>query len=101
MRNPLEGCLLQVKVLPKAKRNEIVGWEGEERKVRLAAVPERGAAKRRGCYLATRRWRGTIQRLDVPTCVGAGKSAPAPVAKRAETRFRHGELNRADGSNHQ
>lgn len=35
---------LKIKVIPKASRSEVVGWEGEELKVRLKAVPEKGKA---------------------------------------------------------
>ncbi|MBI2811658.1 MAG: DUF167 domain-containing protein [Candidatus Melainabacteria bacterium] len=35
---------LAVKVIPKASASAIVGWEGEELKVRLKAVPEKGKA---------------------------------------------------------
>lgn len=35
---------IQVKVIPKASRNEIVGWEDEELKIRIKAVQERGKA---------------------------------------------------------
>ena len=38
------GIRLAVKVIPKASRSEIAGWEGEELRVRLAAVPEKGQA---------------------------------------------------------
>lgn len=37
-------CFLWVKVTPKAHRSEIVGWEENYLKVRLKAVPEKGAA---------------------------------------------------------
>lgn len=39
-----KGLLLCIKVVPKAARNQISGWEGEELKVRLNAVPEKGKA---------------------------------------------------------
>lgn len=32
------------KVVPKAKESQIMGWEGDVLKVRLAAVPEKGKA---------------------------------------------------------
>lgn len=35
---------IAVKVIPKASRNEVVGWEGEVLKVRLTAAPEKGKA---------------------------------------------------------
>jgi uncharacterized protein len=38
------GISFKVKVVPKSSRNEIVGWEDEELKVKLAAVPEKGEA---------------------------------------------------------
>lgn len=39
-----DGISFKIKVIPKASRNEIVGWENDELKVRLAAVPEKGEA---------------------------------------------------------
>lgn len=35
---------LQVKVVPKAAKDEVVGWVGEALKVRVKAAPERGKA---------------------------------------------------------
>ncbi|MDP1607857.1 MAG: DUF167 domain-containing protein [Chlamydiales bacterium] len=35
---------LSVKVTPKSSKNEIVGWENDELKIRLRAVPEKGKA---------------------------------------------------------
>ncbi|MBT5031162.1 MAG: DUF167 domain-containing protein [Proteobacteria bacterium] len=35
---------LKVKVVPGASRTEIVGWLGDELKVRVIAVPEKGKA---------------------------------------------------------
>lgn len=39
-------CKLAVKVLPKTSKNEIAGWENDELKVRLRAVPEKGEANK-------------------------------------------------------
>lgn len=39
-----DGIVVKVKVIPKASRSAIVGWENDELKIRLAAVPEKGAA---------------------------------------------------------
>ncbi|MBA3721191.1 MAG: YggU family protein [Parachlamydiaceae bacterium] len=39
-----KGILFKVKIIPKSSRNEIVGWETDELKIRIAAVPEKGAA---------------------------------------------------------
>ena len=39
-----EGIILSVKISTKASRSEVVGEEGEELKLRIAAVPEKGKA---------------------------------------------------------
>jgi uncharacterized protein len=39
-----EGSIIPVKVIPRAAKNAIVGWENEELKVRINAVPEKGEA---------------------------------------------------------
>lgn len=39
-----DGVLLSIKVIPKGGRNEIVGWEGDELKMRVKAPPEQGKA---------------------------------------------------------
>lgn len=44
MEETNEGVILRVKVIPKASKTEIVGWEGEELKIRVKAVPEKGKA---------------------------------------------------------
>lgn len=36
--------ILSVKVIPNAHKNQIVGWENGELKVRIAAIPEKGEA---------------------------------------------------------
>lgn len=40
----MKQVTLPIKVVPKAHRNEIVGWENDELKVRLKAIPEKGKA---------------------------------------------------------
>ncbi len=42
----IKECRLAVKVLPKTARCEIAGWENDELKIRLRAVPEKGEANR-------------------------------------------------------
>lgn len=37
-----EGIVIPVKVIPKARRNAILGWENGELKIRVAAYPEKG-----------------------------------------------------------
>ncbi len=44
LRQTKEGVVLLIKVVPKAATSKIMGWENEELKVRLAAVPEKGEA---------------------------------------------------------
>lgn len=39
-----DSFILNIKVIPKANCNEIIGWEQEELKIRLKAVPEKGEA---------------------------------------------------------
>lgn len=39
-----QGICFKVKVVPKSSQSKIVGWEQDELKVRLAAVPEKGEA---------------------------------------------------------
>ena len=43
-KNCLEDFELHIKVTPKGSKNEIMGWENNELKVRLKAVPENGKA---------------------------------------------------------
>lgn len=44
MQETKDGVIFGVKVIPKAHRNEIVGWENDELKVRIRAVPVKGEA---------------------------------------------------------
>lgn len=38
------AIVLAIKVVPKASKSEIVGWEGAALKIRIKAVPEKGEA---------------------------------------------------------
>lgn len=46
MRDTDDGVLVEVRVIPKASSNEIVGWEGESLKVRVTAAPDKGKANK-------------------------------------------------------
>lgn len=41
-----EGGLLHVRVQPRARRNEVLGWRGTALRVRVTAAPEAGEANR-------------------------------------------------------
>lgn len=41
-----EGGLLRVRVQPRARRTEVVGWQGPALRVRVTAAPEAGEANR-------------------------------------------------------
>lgn len=42
--SPDKGCVIKLKVSPKASRNAIAGWYGDQLKVSVTAAPERGRA---------------------------------------------------------
>jgi uncharacterized protein len=53
IRGCADGVILHVLVQPRAARNEVVGVQGEELKIRLTSPPVEGAANRLCCdYLA-------------------------------------------------
>lgn len=36
--------IITIRIIPKAHKNEIVGWENDELKIRIRSVPEKGKA---------------------------------------------------------
>lgn len=44
-------CELNVRVIPNASRNEIVGWHADALKIKVAAQPESGKANKAVCAL--------------------------------------------------
>ena len=44
MKVTKDGIIIPVKVVPKSQKNEIVGWENDELKIKIMAVPEKGNA---------------------------------------------------------
>lgn len=44
LKQTKHGILLNVKVIPKSSKTAIVGWEQDELKIRLAAIPDKGEA---------------------------------------------------------
>ena len=51
------GLILPVKVVPKASKNAIVGWENGELKVRLNAIPEKGEANEELIAFLAKSWK--------------------------------------------
>ena len=43
-RETNEGVIIAIKVTPKSHKNEIIGKENEEIKIRIRAIPEKGNA---------------------------------------------------------
>lgn len=39
-----QDLILAIKVIPKAARNEVVGWENNELKIKIRAIPDKGKA---------------------------------------------------------
>lgn len=44
LKQSAEGVIVPIKVIPKSSQSTLVGWESDELKVRLAAVPDKGQA---------------------------------------------------------
>lgn len=72
-----EHSRLQVKVVPRARRDEIVGWLGERLKVKIAAPPEGGRANEALAHLLA-------EVLGVPqrrVRIVAGHASPSKVVE--------------------
>lgn len=69
MKHPIrvvkEGLVLPVKVVPKAAKNEIAGWENGELKVRLNAVPEKGQANDALIRFLAKSWKLSKSSLSI------------------------------------
>lgn len=52
-----DGIVLSVKVIPRASKNMIAGWENEELKVRLNAIPEKGEANEELIAFLAKSWK--------------------------------------------
>ena len=57
LKESKEGVILPIKVVPRAAKNAIVGWENEELKVRLNAVPEKGEANEELIAFLAKTWK--------------------------------------------
>lgn len=44
LKETRNGVIVPIKVIPKAHRDEMIGWENLEVKIRIKAVPEKGNA---------------------------------------------------------
>ena len=44
LRDTKEGLILSIKVIARAKKHEIVGWQGDMLKIKVRALPEKGEA---------------------------------------------------------
>lgn len=57
LKETKEGVILPVKVVPRASKNSITGWENDELKVRLNAVPEKGEANEELIAFLAKTWK--------------------------------------------
>lgn len=52
-----EGVIIAIKVVPRASKNAIMGWENTELKIRLNALPEKGEANDELLYFLSKTWK--------------------------------------------
>ena len=51
LRETKEGLILSIKVIPRASKNEIVGWKDGWLKIKVCAPPEKGEANQAVVHL--------------------------------------------------
>lgn len=44
LKETQNGIIIPIKAIPKSHRNEIIGWENSELKIKIRAIPEKGNA---------------------------------------------------------
>jgi uncharacterized protein len=64
---PAPSCLLAIKAVPVAKRDEIAGWLGDRLKVRVSAPPEQGRANQAIIELFAHELGLKSQQIDIET----------------------------------
>jgi uncharacterized protein (TIGR00251 family) len=65
IKDTKEGVILPVKVVPRSAKNAIVGWENEELKIRLNAVPEKGEANEELIAFLSKTWKIPKSRFSI------------------------------------
>lgn len=65
-----EGVIIPIKVVPRASKNAIAGWENGELKVRLNAVPEKGEANEELIAFLAKIWKLPKSHL----CIRSGET---------------------------
>lgn len=57
MKESKKGLLLPIKVVPKSSKNAIVGWEGNELKIKIKAPPHGGEANAELIRFLSKTWK--------------------------------------------
>lgn len=60
-----QAFILAVKILPKSHKSEIVDWEGDELKIRLKAIPEKGEANNELIVFLAKKWGVAKSRIEL------------------------------------
>ncbi len=57
LKDTKDGVLLPIKVIPRASKHSIAGWENGELKIRLNAIPEKGEANQELIAFLAKIWK--------------------------------------------